>query len=143
MKFLLLLFLSLMVQAVTFGKDTSDAVLTFTVAGLSHGHSHWIFQDKFKGDYSIVGIYEPDQALAKNFQDQYNLNSNLFYSDLGQMLDQLKPDGVLAFGPVYDHLKVVEEAAPRGIHVMVEKPLAANWDHALKMGKLAQDHGIY
>lgn len=143
MKFLLLLLFCLMVQVSTIAQGSASDNLTLVVAGLSHGHSHWIFQDKFRGEYAILGIYEPDKALAQKFQDQYKLESNLFYTDLDHMLDQLKPDGVLAFGPVYDHLSVVEAAAPRGIHVMVEKPLAATWDHALKMEKLALDHGIY
>jgi predicted dehydrogenase len=46
------------------------------------------------------------------------------------MLEAVKPTAVLAFGSIYDHLAVVEACAPRGIHVMVEKPLAASLEHA-------------
>jgi len=37
----------------------------------------------------------------------------------------------------------VEYCAPKGIHVMVEKPLAVNWEHARKMKELAKKHKIY
>ena len=41
-----------------------------------------------------------------------------------------------------NQLKVVEACAPRGIHVMVEKPLAVSVDHAKTMSKLAEKIGI-
>ena len=44
---------------------------------------------------------------------------------------------------IYDHLQVVQTCAPKGIHVMVEKPLAVNLDHAEKMKALAEKHGIH
>jgi predicted dehydrogenase len=49
---------------------------------------------------------------------------------------------VAAFGTIYEHLRVVEITAPRGIHVMVEKPLAVSLDHARKMAALASRHQI-
>lgn len=113
------------------------------VAGLSHGHAHWIFQEDFTADIPIVGIYEPDRELVRQYINQYNLDESLFYDDLDQMLDEIEPEGLLAFGPVYNHLEAVEAAAPRGIHVMVEKPLAVSWEHAKKMKQLAKQHKIH
>jgi predicted dehydrogenase len=49
------------------------------------------------------------------------------------MLDATKPEGVVTFTSIYEHLEVVEKCAPRGIHVMVEKPLAVSVDHAKRM----------
>ena len=141
-----LLFLSifyLMMQVFSHAQGITSNGLNLAVAGLSHGHSHWIFQEKFRGNYSIVGIYEADEALARQYQDLYDLDHNLFFTDLDQMLDKTNPDGLLAFGPVYDHLMVVEAAAPRGIHVMVEKPLAVSWEHAQKMERLAKEYDIF
>jgi predicted dehydrogenase len=50
---------------------------------------------------------------------------------------------VTAFNTIYGHLEVVEYCAPKGIHVMVEKPLAVNWEHARKMIELAKKHKIH
>lgn len=36
------------------------------------------------------------------------------------MLDKVKPEAIVAFGSVYEHLAVVEACASRGMHVMVE-----------------------
>ncbi len=55
----------------------------------------------------------------------------------------MKPEAVVAFGSIYSHLEVVEACAPRGIHVMVEKPLAVNWEHARRMDSLARKYNIH
>jgi predicted dehydrogenase len=59
------------------------------------------------------------------------------------MLTKTKPEAVAAFGSIYEHLDVVEKCAPKGIHVMVEKPLAVNLNHAKKMKALAEKHNIH
>jgi len=67
----------------------------------------------------------------------------LIYSNLTNMLDQVKPEAVLAFGSIFEHMATVEACAPRGIHVMVEKPLATNNFHAKRMVELAEKYHIY
>ncbi len=112
------------------------------VAGISHGHAPWIFQRKDKKDVEIVGIYEKNKELAERYKKQYGLNDKLFFHDLNQMLEKIKPDAAVAFGSIYEHMEVVEACAPRGIHVMVEKPLATNIEHAEKMVSLAKENHI-
>lgn len=113
------------------------------VAGTSHGHVSWILNRKNKTDILLVGIYEPDTELAKKHSGRFGLSENLFYKDLSVMLDKVKPEAVVAFGSIYEHLAVVEAAAPRGIHVMVEKPLAATLVQAERMVALAKKHNIF
>lgn len=116
--------------------------LRVAVAGIAHGHSGWILSRQHKGDIELVGIYEPDTALARRSAARYHLDRKLFYTNLGAMLDAVKPAAVLAFGAVNEHLAAVEACAPRGIHVMVEKPLAASLSQALRMDTLARKHKI-
>src|SRR5262249_32362598 len=59
------------------------------------------------------------------------------------MLDAVKPETVVAFGSIYEHMAVVEACAPRGIHVMVEKPLAATLQQALRMDFLVKKYHIH
>ncbi len=119
------------------------APLRLAVAGLKHGHAPFIFNRKGKTDVTVVGIFEPDAEVAAQYASRYNLDKSLFYTDLNKMLDELKPQALAAYGSIFDHLKAVEACAPRGIHVMVEKPLATNLADALKMEKLAKDNHIY
>jgi predicted dehydrogenase len=59
------------------------------------------------------------------------------------MLDAVKPDAVAAFGSVLEHMAVVEACAPRGINVMVEKPLATTVEQAERMEALAKKYNIH
>lgn len=43
----------------------------------------------------------------------------LFYADLGEMLDKTKPEVVVVYGSIYDHLSVVEACAPHGILIKI------------------------
>jgi predicted dehydrogenase len=112
------------------------------IAGLNHGHVNWYFQRLPRNDIELVGVYEPDRELAQRFVQQRGLRADLVYHDLGQMLDAVKPQGAMAFNAIYDHLSVVEACAPRGVHVMVEKPLAVSVAHAQRMAELARQHNI-
>lgn len=123
--------------------DAAAQKLRVAVAGIDHGHVGWILGRKDKTDIQLAGVYSADTALAKRYAKRYGFSEDLIYADLGKMLDAVKPQAVLAFGSVYSHLSVVEACAPRGIHVMVEKPLAVSLEHAKKMEALAKKHGIH
>lgn len=113
------------------------------VAGITHGHAGFILGRKPKPDIELVGVYEPNTDLATRSAKDFGINPNLFYTDMEKMLNTVKPEGVVAFGSIYEHMAVVEVCAPRGIHVMVEKPLATNMAHATKMKELALKNNIY
>jgi len=73
----------------------------------------------------------------------YDLSMDLVYDTMDEMIKSTKPEAITAFGTIYDHLKVVETCAPKGIHVMVEKPLAVSLEDAKKMKSLAKKHDIH
>ncbi len=113
------------------------------VAGLTHTHVHWILGREDLGDIEIVGIVETDKALALRYSQQHGFDMNLVFNTLDEMINEAKPEAVTAFGSIYEHLEVVEICAPKGIHVMVEKPLAVNLKHAKKMKALSEKHNIH
>ncbi len=124
-------------------QSTDNAPVRLAVAGITHGHVPWILGRKGKTDVTLVGIYEPNTELAQRYAKRFNLNADIFYTDLNKMLDAVKPEAVAAFGSIYEHMAAVEACAPRGIHVMVEKPLATNNAHAKRMEELAKKYHIY
>ncbi len=121
----------------------SDSPVELAVIGLTHTHVHWIFESDKREDFQIVGIVEPNRELAERYSEMHGFDMALVYDSMEDMLANIEPDGVTAFGTIYEHLSVVETMAPRGIHVMVEKPLAVSMEHALAMQALAEEHGVH
>ncbi|MBI1281079.1 MAG: gfo/Idh/MocA family oxidoreductase [Anaerolineaceae bacterium] len=112
------------------------------IAGLSHDHVHGVFRRPVQDDIEIVGMAEADSTLVERYHQKYGIKKAQVYADLDEMLDKTKPQVVAAFGSIYDHLAVVQACAPRGIHVMVEKPLAVSMEHARQMADLAHRYNI-
>lgn len=138
-----IIFLYLGIIGRTSAQSKDSTPLRLAVAGITHGHSGWILRRGSQTDITLSGIYEPNADLAQQQAKKYNLPASLFYTDLKKMLDEVKPEAVVAFGSIYEHLAVVEACAPRGIHVMVEKPLATTLAHVTRMEQLARKHNIH
>ena len=141
-KALLFCFLTFILFTEMKAQSTNPKPIRLAIAGMSHGHISFILERPDKGDFQLVGVYEPNTTMAFRYAQKYGFDSKLIYSDLEKMLDQVKPEAVVAFGSIYEHMAVVEACAPRGIDVMVEKPLAVNIDHAKRMEELAEKYHI-
>lgn len=113
------------------------------IVGLVHDHVKGILNRSTMDNLEIVGIAEPNQALAESYSKKYGFRMELVYSSLEEMITKTKPEAVMAFNSTFDHLKTVEYCAPRGIHIMVEKPLAVNANHASKMTALAKQNNVF
>jgi len=117
--------------------------LRVVVVGLVHDHVGWILGYQNKNDIEVVGIAEPNQSLAEKYSKRYGYSMSIVHNTMEEAIEKTKPVAVLGFNNIYEHLRVVEYCAPRGIHVMVEKPLAVSNEHATKMLALARKHNIY
>ncbi len=127
----------------TIGAKPADKPIKLAVAGMTHGHISFILGRTDKGDFELVGVFDSNSERTRQMAEKYHLSDEIIFHDMNEMLDKTKPDAVVAFGSIYDHLAVVEACAPRGIHVMVEKPLAVNMKHARRMAELAEKNNIF
>jgi predicted dehydrogenase len=134
--------LCLMVLVLSRVDAIAQKKLSVVVAGLNHDHVYLIMSSYEKGEVNIVGIAESNPELISRFKKRYKLPDSLFGQDLKSLLILRKPDVVLAYNAINDHLAVVEAAAPLGISVMVEKPLATTVKQAERMASLARQHKI-
>ena len=139
---LLVIATSLVLGAVPAVAQAPERLVRLAVARLTHGHVGQLLGRGKRGDVELVGIYEPDRAVAARYIREFKLDPALVHAELGPMLDRVKPDAVAAFGSVAEHRSVVEAAAPRRLHVMVEKPLSFDAADADAMAALARRHGI-
>ncbi len=120
----------------------APAPLRIGIVGLTHDHVRGLAGREKKGDIEIVGIVETDRALARGYAAQLGLSMDLVFDTMRELVDKTHPAALAAFNSTLEHRSVVEFAAPRGIHVMVEKPLAANLIDAKRMQLLAEKHHI-
>ena len=64
------------------------------IAGLNHGHvSGFLRAAQKRPEVQLVAVYDPDAALLARYAKDYNFSSAMLYTDLGKMLDTVKPDG--------------------------------------------------
>lgn len=127
----------------SFSAAAKAQLLKVGIAGLKHDHVWGIMQQFKRGEVNIAGIAEDDAKLVERYKEAFQLPDSLFFNNVAAMLDHIKPDVVLAYNPIVEHLAVVEICAPRGISVMVEKPLATSFKQAERMAALAHKYHIH
>src|SRR5258706_10960090 len=117
--------------------------LRLAIAGLVHGHvSGFLRGAQGRTDVQIAAVFDPDAALLKGYGEKSNIPETARFVDLKTMLDRVKPDAVAIFTNTRDHAAVVEAAATRRAHVMMEKPLAVSNADAQRIRRAAVSGGI-
>ncbi len=115
---------------------------TIALIGLRHSHT-WGHLERIakSSPAKLVAIAEADPELVAEAM-KITAADVRYFSDYVKMLDEMKPTIVWAFLENNRHHEVVQACAPRKIHVIFEKPLAATYPQALLIRKLAQQHGV-
>jgi predicted dehydrogenase len=113
------------------------------IAGLTHDHVTGLLRElPRRKDITLVGIAEPNAKLAASYAARYHLAPSIIYTDIEKMLDETKPQAVVAHASTFDHLQVVQACAAHRTDVMMEKPLAVSIEHAAAMAEAAKKAGI-
>jgi predicted dehydrogenase len=128
----LLILVILSAQRITTAEE--KPVPRFAIVGLAHDHAGgFIPRAQGRQDILLAGIVESKPELIARYSQRFHLNSDLFFRSLDELLARTNVQAVAIFTSTFEHRRVVEQCAGRGIHVMMEKPLAVNMDHARAM----------
>jgi predicted dehydrogenase len=120
-----------------------QAPLKLAIAGLVHGHvSGFLRAAEGRTDVRIVGVFDPDAGLLQKYAERFKVPESARFTDLASMIDRAKPEAIASFSNTYDHAALVEAAASRGVHVMMEKPLAVSTAHAQRIRRAAEKGSI-
>jgi len=87
----------------------------------------------------LVAVADPSQTAARRVAHTFRLSA---YDDFRHMLDREKPDLVSIAVPTDHHAEVASEAIRRGVHVLVEKPLALTVEEGRRLIELARQHAV-
>lgn len=122
---------------------TNAAPVRVAIIGLVHSHVGGFLPRALSSpEVQLVGIVEPNPQLVAKCAARYHLNPSLFFSNLAELFAKTNAQAVATFTSTFDHKRVVEECAARGVHVMMEKPLAVNLEHGRAMAAAAKQSGI-
>jgi predicted dehydrogenase len=123
--------------------EEPKAPVRFAIFGLTHDHAAgFIPRARDRKDIQLAGIIEPRADLVARYAQRYHLDTNLFYSSLDDLLAKTNIQAVATFTSTFEHRRVVELCAAKGLHVMMEKPLAVNMEHARAIEAAAKKAGI-
>src|ERR1017187_8895351 len=111
------------------------------VVGLAHTHVWSHLPEMLKGDpVKLVGVADESQESLD--RAKRTVPAALLYTDYKKMINETMPDIVWGFSETYRHVEIVRYCAPKKIHVILEKPLAATYEQALEIQRLARQYGI-
>ena len=88
-------------------------------------------------DVQLVGFFDPDDAIAKEVEEKYNL---IRYKDEDSLLNAC--DAIDIVTPTQYHFALCEKAVKKGKHVFVEKPMANTMHEAKDLVKLVQESKV-
>jgi predicted dehydrogenase len=113
------------------------------IIGLVHDHLWW-YLDSMKGvpNARIACAADVHEHLRDKLKGILGLESGYLYADYRKMLDAERPDACLLFLENSRHAEATEECARRGVHVMVEKPIASSLPDADRMLAAAEKGGV-
>jgi predicted dehydrogenase len=139
----LLTFLSLFLSAATLWPQESKPPVHVAIMGLVHDHAYgFIPLTRDRADAQLVGIVEPDHALAMSYAERFHLSPDLFFPTLESLMAKTNVNAVAAFTSTFDHQRVVELCAPLHLDVMMEKPMAVDMREARAIEAAAARGGI-
>ncbi|MCD6352222.1 MAG: Gfo/Idh/MocA family oxidoreductase [Armatimonadetes bacterium] len=112
------------------------------VMGIAHSHIRSLIGHarEIEG-VELVAIADPRREDgARQLAEDFGIAT--VYADYETLLAEAKPDAVLCCAENANHKVVVEACAQAGVSVMVEKPLAADFEEAEFIAETAERAGI-
>ncbi len=119
----------------------SSARIRLAFVGGEHLHFGGLLESALKSPTAeVVGIAIADQELREHFTALHPEVAAFAGSD--ELYDKASPEAIVTCADNRRAAEVVADAAARGVHVMKEKPMAADVHLAEEMATTAARHGV-
>jgi predicted dehydrogenase len=93
-------------------------------------------------EIELVGFCDRELENARAYNQQYTQGQGQVFQEYAEMFDRLALDLVYICLPPYAHENEVELACRRGVHYLIEKPIALSMDLACKMAEWTHAGGV-
>jgi UDP-N-acetylglucosamine 3-dehydrogenase len=114
--------------------DLKVAVLGVGSMGASHARTYAEMDN-----VRLVAVADPDDRTARRVASRYGCAA---YGNFRELLDEEEPDIVSVAVPTRAHGDVACEAMSRGVHVLIEKPLAPSVEEGRRIIDCAAAYGV-
>jgi predicted dehydrogenase len=95
-----------------------------------------------KDEVDLVAFVDPSTSRAEEMARQYGAPDARIFGSHEALFQEIKPDCVVVGIPPFAHSGQVEEAARRGVHIFIEKPIALTTEKAWQMADLCEKNSI-
>jgi predicted dehydrogenase len=113
------------------------------IAGVTHGHvSAHLREWKTLPNVEVVAIADANREEREAYVRRFELQGVREYDSPAAMFEAEELHVASVCNETSAHVEVVEQAAPRGVHCIVEKPLAFSLGDAERMLAVAGKHGV-
>lgn len=118
----------------------STKMLNVAVIGLGHLHPRG-YMSLFDNcpDTEVVAAFDNDKALLDSFCNDFGIEG---YTDLDELLDTEKIDIAAVFLPHCDCADAAIKCADKGIHLLVEKPIARTVDEVRAVAEAVKRNNV-
>jgi predicted dehydrogenase len=101
-------------------------------------HRHAALLASLPEEVELVAFCDRNAPKARAFAEQYTAGRAAVFTQHHALLDQADLTLLIICLPPYGHTDEVELAAARGIHLLIEKPIALTSEHAWRMVEAAE-----
>ena len=108
--------------------------------GFANTHARNI--TSLKEDFEFVAFCDSNESRGRAFSEKYTDGGAVVFTDHHRLFDQARLDLAVICLPPYGHSAEVEAAAARGVHLLMEKPIALTSEHAWRMVETSEKAGI-
>jgi predicted dehydrogenase len=110
------------------------AVIGVGSMGRNHARVYWQLPQT-----DLVGVSDVDEEIVGRIAAQYDASA---FTDFETMLDRVKPDVVSVALPTELHLEAAKKVISRGIHLLIEKPIAFSRTEGQEIIEAAHRAGV-
>jgi UDP-N-acetylglucosamine 3-dehydrogenase len=116
-----------------------NETLRAAIIGVGAMGQHHVRVYRDLSNVELVGVADGSDAIRTAVEQRYNVRG---YADFVEMLEQARPQLVSVAVPTAFHLDVAREVIQRGIHVLIEKPIAETAEDGQTLIDLARQHNV-
>lgn len=108
----------------------------------SFAHKHARILASLPDDFELAAFCNRTPEKAQAYAEQYTGGRAAVYADHNELLAGTPLDVLFICLPPFAHTDAVEQAAARGVHVFIEKPIALTSEKAWQMVAACEQAGI-